>query len=322
MGAFIRNCYLHLVPTQGNAYRPRLLEGRWLLFFLAVVLTTEGIFFASVSVPKMHLLAAVVPGEVVAFTNSERLELGEQSLMVNPYLTGAAQAKANDMAAKGYFSHTSPDGATPWAWIIAAGYEYQYAGENLAVRFDNSAEVVSAWMASPSHRANIVKQEYMEIGVGTAEGEYKGTPATFVVQYFGAPFAAVGEREAPTGQPVSARTVANALPAATTNITQSSIQQFMRAVTDNPQAIAFALGVIAGMLFLVVLVGVGRHPQVQPVGMLAGGLVVGGLALLFIILNAQVLEAPDTEQAAALGQFQQVPGIIGEGAATKLWIVQ
>ncbi len=149
--------------------------------------------------------AAVIQSQVIALTNSERAANSVGTLVENSLLDTAAQAKADDMAAKGYFAHVGPDGKEPWAWIVAAGYDYHYAGENLAVRFSDSSQVVDAWMASPTHRANIVKPQYSQIGVADlcsritvlargeilADGTYEGVPATFVVQYFGAPAVAL-----------------------------------------------------------------------------------------------------------------------------------
>ncbi len=66
---------------------------------------------------------------------------GEALLAVNPVLERAAQAKADDMAAKSYFSHNSPDGVTPWFWLNQAGYVFTYAGENLAANFSDSIDV-------------------------------------------------------------------------------------------------------------------------------------------------------------------------------------
>lgn len=138
--------------------------------------------------------AAVIESEIVAMTNDERTANSVGQLTENTLLDQAAQAKADDMAAKGYFSHTGPDGKTPWQWVAGAGYVYQYAGENLAVRFTDSSEVINAWMASPTHRANIVKPQYTQIGVGIADGTYEGAPATFVVQYFGTPVQAAASK--------------------------------------------------------------------------------------------------------------------------------
>jgi hypothetical protein len=91
------------------------------------------------------------------------------------------------MAENGYFSHYSPDGVSPWHWFGEAGYVYTYAGENLAIHFNDSTEVVEAWMDSPTHRDNIINLLYKEIGVGTAKGKFDGYDTVFVVQLFGTP---------------------------------------------------------------------------------------------------------------------------------------
>ena len=133
------------------------------------------------------LSGLVIDSVVVDATNQQRESLGLGELKVNEKLKEAAQAKANDMASKGYFAHYSPDGKTPWYWIDQVGYNYRAAGENLAVNFDYSKDVVNAWMNSPTHRANIVKAKYTDIGIGIAEGFYQGRPTVFVVQLFGTP---------------------------------------------------------------------------------------------------------------------------------------
>jgi uncharacterized protein YkwD len=132
-------------------------------------------------------LAAVVTSRLVSLTNDDRSDSGLGALTVNPQLTAAAQAKANDMAAKGYFAHVSPDGRTSWTWFRDAGYSFSYAGENLAVDFTDSGDVNKAWLNSPTHRANIMNGHFTEIGIATAEGEFEGHKTTFVVQMFGTP---------------------------------------------------------------------------------------------------------------------------------------
>lgn len=109
------------------------------------------------------------------------------TLKTNPVLVAAAQAKANDMAAKGYFAHVSPEGLDPWHWFKEAGYSFDYAGENLAIDFSDSADVERAWMNSMAHRENILNSRFSEIGIATAEGLYQGHATIFVVQEFGAP---------------------------------------------------------------------------------------------------------------------------------------
>jgi hypothetical protein len=182
----------HFVPSERNVYRPHVLRKPWLIFFVAIVLTSEGVFLLDVIARQsaFDFVAAVLPGEVIALTNDQRTQNAVASVTENHLLDQAAQAKAEDMAAHGYFSHVGPDGKAPWEWVKEAGYVYQNAGENLAVHFVDSSDVVNAWMESPSHRANIVKPVYTEIGVGVAQGMYQGEPATYVVQYFGTPLVA------------------------------------------------------------------------------------------------------------------------------------
>lgn len=132
-------------------------------------------------------IAAIVTAVLVNITNTDRAKESLSPLTVNPQLVAIAQMKANDMAEKGYFAHTSPEGVEPWHWFREGEYAYQYAGENLAVNFADSEEVSAAWMASPTHRENILDGRFTEIGIATAQGNYQGRTTTFVVQMFGTP---------------------------------------------------------------------------------------------------------------------------------------
>jgi uncharacterized protein YkwD len=143
---------------------------------------------------------------VVELTNEERVDNQSAPLRRNDTLDRAAQLKAEHMAKHEYFSHFSPDGVSPWHWFREAGYVYAHAGENLAVHFTDSAEVVEAWMDSPSHRQNIVDSRYTEIGVGTAKGTFDGYDTVYVVQLFGAPAVA------PVSAPTPEATVADIAP--------------------------------------------------------------------------------------------------------------
>ncbi len=135
-------------------------------------------------------IAAVISAVLVELANDDRQAQALAELSVNPKLVAAAQAKADDMAAKGYFAHETPEGHDSWHWFRLTDYEYAYAGENLAVNFSESTDVEKAWMASPTHRANILNDRYTEIGIATAKGTYKGREAIFAVQMFGRPSAA------------------------------------------------------------------------------------------------------------------------------------
>jgi len=133
------------------------------------------------------LVSTVLPAVVVDLTNDERADLATAPLQRNDLLDVAAQEKAQHMAANEYFAHFAPDGTTPWSFFDASGYVYAHAGENLAIHFTDSTEVVEAWMQSPGHRKNIVDAKYTEIGVGTAKGTFDGYDTVYVVQLFGTP---------------------------------------------------------------------------------------------------------------------------------------
>lgn len=178
-----------LIPSEENGYAPSSLEKKAVsVMFFLVVLT-----FLTVNVQSFVLvrsdwfLSSILPAAIVALTNDSREDGALRNLSRNPVLDEAARRKAEHMASEGYFAHESPDGITPWHWFREAGYSYSYAGENLAVLFSDSSDVVDAWMDSPGHRANIMSERYTDIGIGLAEGTYKGKNTVFVVQLFGAP---------------------------------------------------------------------------------------------------------------------------------------
>ena len=121
--------------------------------------------------------------EVVDLTNRERARAGLRPLAVDPALTAAAQAYSADMAARAFYSHTSPEGSQPWDRAAAAGSRMRAIGENIACGQRSPAEVVEGWMNSPGHRANILKRDFTHIGIGFAGG---GPAGTYWTQLFGA----------------------------------------------------------------------------------------------------------------------------------------
>ena len=142
---------------------------------------------ASAQAPVGDASTELFKKTIVSLVNGDRAAEGVSGLSSNRLLAAAAQKKADDMAAKGYFSHKSPRGTSPWHWFTSVGYYYTHAGENLAVNFDDPSALERAWMASPAHRANIVRSIYAQVGVGVSHGTYLGRPATFVVQFFATP---------------------------------------------------------------------------------------------------------------------------------------
>lgn len=210
MKATLKKLFL---PIPENDHTPHLLQQTAMGFMLLLILLS----FAATNLQVLlwqsssWLVGAVLPAVVVDLTNEERTEAALPNLVRNKTLDEAARKKAQHMADNEYFAHYSPDNISPWYWFEDAGYVYAYAGENLAIHFSDSADVVDAWMDSPGHRANIVSGVYSEIGVGTARGTFEGHDTVYVVQLFGTPAVplavAVPPKPVPTPVPSFAGTV-------------------------------------------------------------------------------------------------------------------
>ena len=80
-------------------------------------------------------------------------------------LQAAAQGHCTDMSNNNFFSHTGSDGSQPWDRMSRAGYSWNFAGENIAVGQTSVADVMSSWMNSPGHRANILDSGFSHVGV-------------------------------------------------------------------------------------------------------------------------------------------------------------
>jgi hypothetical protein len=104
--------------------------------------------------------------QVFELTNQERAKNGLSPLKANAELNYAADKYAEEMSERGVLSHTGPDGSKPWDRAEAVGYEARMMGENLAAGQTTAEQVVEGWMNSSGHRANILKPQYTDIGVG------------------------------------------------------------------------------------------------------------------------------------------------------------
>jgi len=183
-----RSLHHFLVPHTGNNHRAKALHHEALLAYVLLL----GIF--NLSIKLLHTQAPSVLGyatdirveQLLKDTNAERSNAGLSALSLNSQLSAAAAGKAADMFLNNYWAHNSPQGKTPWDFIVGSGYRYTLAGENLAKNFQMSDGVVSAWMASPSHKANIMKAGYQEVGFAVVNGVLNGEETTLVVQMFGA----------------------------------------------------------------------------------------------------------------------------------------
>jgi hypothetical protein len=169
-----------------------------ILLFLISFFIFGSIFFSSPANPLGNLgaIADISINELLTFTNQKRQENGLPSLSSNSQLEAAAMKKAEDMFAKNYWAHNAPDGTTPWFFIKEAGYNYVYAGENLARGFNSANDVVNAWMASPSHRANLLSKNYKDVGFAVKSGTLNGENTFLVVQEFGSKSYAVAKSPA------------------------------------------------------------------------------------------------------------------------------
>lgn len=124
---------------------------------------------------------------VIALVNLERTGRGVNQLKENEILDKVAQSKLNNMIENDYFAHTSPKGVNSWEWFAREGYQFEYAGENLAMNFSNSKEQHEAWMESPTHRKNILDERFTDVGVAVKEKYIDGEKFFLTVQVFGTP---------------------------------------------------------------------------------------------------------------------------------------
>ena len=136
----------------------------------------------------------LLKSKIIEQTNLQRAENNLPALTENQYLSLVASAKAQDMFKNQYFEHVSPSGQAPGDLVKSFGYGYIATGENLILgNFKNEREVVSNWMASPGHRANILNNRYTEIGVSIIKGTYEGETVWIGVQEFGLPLSACSQ---------------------------------------------------------------------------------------------------------------------------------
>ncbi|MBU1148733.1 CAP domain-containing protein [Patescibacteria group bacterium] len=163
-------------------------------------MTTKGanrIFFLSVKVGFLALLLFLVPDisegitnyspSLIDLTNQTRLAFNLPSLQINDQLQQAAQSKLDHMFANNYFEHVSPAGVSPWDFLNQVGYQYETAGENLAMDYIEITDAHDAWMASPSHRQLILNPNYQEIGIAYQKGKINDKQTILIVALFSNP---------------------------------------------------------------------------------------------------------------------------------------
>ncbi len=190
--------YCLIFPHPRNNHRAHVLHPKALLFIIAFFIFSSILFSSNPIASHIRAYADISSQELLNFTNQKRTENGLQALSNNSQLAEAASKKADDMFAKNYWAHNSPDGTTPWVFIKQSGYNYVYAGENLARGFSSASDVVNAWMASPTHRANILSSNFKDVGFAVKSGVLNGEQTFLVVQEFGSKnYAPVAQKSNP-----------------------------------------------------------------------------------------------------------------------------
>ncbi len=179
----------HFLPHPETKKRAKLLSPKALIAYSFIMLVIIALFrLVPVVAPGVLGYASnIYYGDLLSNTNRVRQEHGLSTLRSSEILNEAARKKAEHMFANNYWAHVAPDGTAPWDFILNEGYDYSYAGENLAKNFNTSKQVVEAWFDSPSHRENLLNSNYDEIGFAVVNGVLDGYETTLVVQMFGKP---------------------------------------------------------------------------------------------------------------------------------------
>lgn len=333
--------YDALLPHERNAYKPLLFTLGGVVMVVALVFLLQAAYFVQTRFvfQETNFLASVLPGVLATLTNQDRAKAGISALQEDTHLARAAQLKAEDMAARGYFSHVDPEGRQPWYWLKQVGYEYSYAGENLAVNFTDSEDVQEAWMNSPTHHANIVKSQYTRIGIGVAQGTYQGRDTTFVVQFFATPKATASVAPQPNTEVVSslalapeptgeeqvlgieAGTVDEELPAAEAvaptepavsapqkegsgvEVVTTASDFAAQAATSPTHTLMYVLTALAILVGILLTLAIVFHAKVAYREVLSGGLAILVVSLSVLAYNAMSepsVVVPDSDQTASV----------------------
>lgn len=265
-----------LTPHHTNNHRARVLHIDALFFYtIAFAIFHFGIDYIHEKYPNVLGYATDIHVEqLLSDTNIQRQASGLSPLTLNSELSQAAANKASDMFAKGYWAHQSPDGKSPWDFIVGSGYRYTIAGENLAKNFSTSDAVVAAWMNSPSHRDNILKSGYRDIGFAVVNGVLNGEETTLVVQMFGSQGGAIAIAPKPIVKEVQAQTpppapLPKTAPIVVSQFASQTSQAVAKPLIDITTATRGVTYVFVGFLLGVLLVDawmVAKHKIVRVAG--------------------------------------------------------
>lgn len=197
-----------IIPSEKNNFKAKLLQLPFSVLLVIGLLTVNVLQIF----PARVVEAAIDGPGLLQLHNQERAQLGLGQLKLNSTLSSSAQKKAKAMLDADCWSHYCPNGKSPWDFFVEAGYAYLYAGENLAEGFNENTDVMTAWMQSPTHKENIVRPEYTEVGFGIVTGRFQGKDNNMVVvAHFATPQPVVNGGVLSSPPPAPAPTV-NVLP--------------------------------------------------------------------------------------------------------------
>jgi hypothetical protein len=197
---------LAVVPHNKNGFRPHLIRYYGIIAIVFVVIGLQFGYNGAKTGNVLGVESNITVTSLFDQTNVYRQENGVGKLNLNDKLDQAAYLKAQDMFAKQYWAHDSPDGVQPWSWFAKVGYNYDEAGENLAKNFSTTNGVMTAWIESPTHKANIIKSSYKDVGFAVVSGILDKKPATLVVALYGSPASNVVANAAETSFSESSQT--------------------------------------------------------------------------------------------------------------------
>lgn len=249
--------FLHVffIPKEENNFRARALHLNFLSLYLLLAIFSA-LLFKNINANFYNVLGVatdISAEKLFEATNQERAKNNLPPLSYNEKLAGAAYKKAEDMFKRNYWSHYGPDGTTPWNFIADEGYQYNLAGENLAKNFMFTQGVIEAWMNSTTHRENILKKDYAEVGFAVVNGVLNGEQTTLVVQMFGKPQSGLIQTLSPSSAP---KTISSNSPqdSVSSPKAQSSVlsQSSNKSLFSMPQ-FSFNMNVAFILFFLAVL---------------------------------------------------------------------
>lgn len=273
-------------PTPENGMLPRALSETAFVTYLIVAVA---FLISPAYVRRLQIANLSSPFKtysVVELVNASRSALGLPILRESDALSQAAWDKAEDIFAKQYFAHISPDKKTPWDFIKGRNYRYTAAGENLAIDFLTPEEAHRSLMESPTHRANILNRLYSEIGVAVAQGTFDNRPSVVIVQYFGNPKKAPAVPKAAAQPSITPASKPASKPQSTSTALSAEMTRDSFSAESAPTSALLSLGRVEALSELTEILPSAKSKWEHLADMLCPCIRTSSLAILAIVLFA------------------------------------